>query len=205
MAGGYFLLLLIRPRSLGFGDVKLALALGAAFGWTPLVVGAMAVQVRRRLRTRTAHVPQGVPNVGRSLEALPRERDSARRRTGGRQTLLHRLPHQLPRQLLDPLLRRLPHQLPACSAEPHVAAGQPQWVSLYCRRHLFLREPEEEEVVHPRGAGPRGPGPDSPAGSSPWRSAVPGGPPGPPEGPPPSARWALRPPAPRDRLPPTGP
>ncbi|MFG2645955.1 hypothetical protein ACGFYP_33865 [Streptomyces sp. NPDC048370] len=46
MVGGYFVLFLISPRSLGFGDVQLALdvALGW-YGWTPLVAGAMAAQV----------------------------------------------------------------------------------------------------------------------------------------------------------------
>lgn len=33
LAGAYFVLFLISPRGLGFGDVKLAVALGAALGW----------------------------------------------------------------------------------------------------------------------------------------------------------------------------
>ncbi|MDT9688466.1 A24 family peptidase [Streptomyces sp. P9(2023)] len=33
LGGGYFVLFLIRPGGMGFGDVKLALSLGAALGW----------------------------------------------------------------------------------------------------------------------------------------------------------------------------
>ncbi|MEU7040192.1 A24 family peptidase [Streptomyces varsoviensis] len=33
LAGGYFLLFLINPSGMGFGDVKLAVALGCALGW----------------------------------------------------------------------------------------------------------------------------------------------------------------------------
>ncbi|MFG2643053.1 prepilin peptidase [Streptomyces sp. NPDC048370] len=33
LGGGYFVLFLIRPSGMGFGDVKLALSLGAALGW----------------------------------------------------------------------------------------------------------------------------------------------------------------------------
>ncbi|MFJ2937976.1 prepilin peptidase [Streptomyces sp. NPDC087219] len=47
MLGSCFVLFLISPRSLGFGDVKLALALGAVLGWhgwTPLVAGVLAAQ-----------------------------------------------------------------------------------------------------------------------------------------------------------------
>ncbi|MEU9704647.1 A24 family peptidase [Streptomyces sp. NPDC047981] len=33
LGGGYFVLHLIRPSGMGFGDVKLALSLGAALGW----------------------------------------------------------------------------------------------------------------------------------------------------------------------------
>ncbi|MGW7052527.1 prepilin peptidase [Streptomyces sp. NPDC054887] len=33
LGGGYFLLFLVNPNGMGFGDVKLALALGTALGW----------------------------------------------------------------------------------------------------------------------------------------------------------------------------
>lgn len=33
LGGGYFVLFLIRPSGMGFGDVKLALSVGAALGW----------------------------------------------------------------------------------------------------------------------------------------------------------------------------
>ncbi|MCX3061262.1 prepilin peptidase, partial [Streptomyces beihaiensis] len=45
LAAGYLLLLLAYPRGMGFGDVKLALGLGAAlgwYGWGVLFVGAFA-------------------------------------------------------------------------------------------------------------------------------------------------------------------
>ncbi|MDX2935364.1 prepilin peptidase [Streptomyces ipomoeae] len=45
LGGAYFLLFLIRPLALGFGDVKLALGLGAAlgwYGWGALYVGTFA-------------------------------------------------------------------------------------------------------------------------------------------------------------------
>ncbi|MEU7489565.1 A24 family peptidase [Streptomyces sp. NPDC042319] len=45
LAGGYFVLFLIRPDGLGFGDVKLALTLGTAlgwYGWGVLFLGAFA-------------------------------------------------------------------------------------------------------------------------------------------------------------------
>ncbi|GAA2073480.1 A24 family peptidase [Streptomyces albiaxialis] len=43
LAGAYFVLFVISPRAVGFGDVKLALALGVAlgwYGWDVLFVGA---------------------------------------------------------------------------------------------------------------------------------------------------------------------
>ncbi|MFF3491218.1 prepilin peptidase [Streptomyces sp. NPDC002795] len=45
LGGGYLLLLLIYPKGMGFGDVKLAVGLGAAlgwYGWGVLFVGAFA-------------------------------------------------------------------------------------------------------------------------------------------------------------------
>ncbi|GAA2883111.1 prepilin peptidase [Streptomyces mexicanus] len=45
LGAAYFLLFLVNPSGLGFGDVKLALALGAAlgwYGWPVVVVGAVA-------------------------------------------------------------------------------------------------------------------------------------------------------------------
>ncbi|WP_425578007.1 prepilin peptidase [Streptomyces glaucus] len=45
LAGGYFLLFLVNPSGMGFGDVKLALSLGLAlgwYGWQPLLTGAFA-------------------------------------------------------------------------------------------------------------------------------------------------------------------
>ncbi|MBZ4020336.1 prepilin peptidase, partial [Streptomyces purpurogeneiscleroticus] len=45
LAAAYFVLFLIRPDGLGFGDVKLALTLGIAlgwYGWTVLFLGAFA-------------------------------------------------------------------------------------------------------------------------------------------------------------------
>ncbi|MGY0024655.1 prepilin peptidase [Streptomyces sp. YJ-C3] len=45
LGGGYLLLLLIHPKGMGFGDVKLALGLGAAlgwYGWGALFLGAFA-------------------------------------------------------------------------------------------------------------------------------------------------------------------
>lgn len=45
LGAAYFVLFLVNPSGMGFGDVKLALALGAAlgwYGWSVLVVGAFA-------------------------------------------------------------------------------------------------------------------------------------------------------------------
>ncbi|WP_055543029.1 prepilin peptidase, partial [Streptomyces neyagawaensis] len=45
LGGAYFLLFLIRPLALGFGDVKLAVGLGAVlgwYGWGALYVGTFA-------------------------------------------------------------------------------------------------------------------------------------------------------------------
>ncbi|PZG71168.1 prepilin peptidase, partial [Streptomyces sp. NTH33] len=45
LGGAYFVLFLVNPSGMGFGDVKLALALGTAlgwYGWPVLVVGAFA-------------------------------------------------------------------------------------------------------------------------------------------------------------------
>lgn len=45
LSGAYFLLFVINPRGMGFGDVKLAITLGVAlgwYGWDVLFVGAFA-------------------------------------------------------------------------------------------------------------------------------------------------------------------
>jgi leader peptidase (prepilin peptidase)/N-methyltransferase len=45
LGGGYFLLFLVHPNGMGFGDVKLAIALGVTlgwYGWGVLLMGAFA-------------------------------------------------------------------------------------------------------------------------------------------------------------------
>ncbi|MBO0512106.1 prepilin peptidase [Streptomyces beijiangensis] len=45
LGGGYFVLFLVNPRGMGFGDVKLATSLGLAlgwYGWGVLMLGALA-------------------------------------------------------------------------------------------------------------------------------------------------------------------
>lgn len=72
LGGTYFVLFLVNPRGMGFGDVKLALAIGAAlgwYGWPVLFTGALggfllgalygvALMVTRRGGRRTA-IPFG--------------------------------------------------------------------------------------------------------------------------------------------------
>ncbi len=69
LGGVYFLLFLVHPNGLGFGDVKLALGLGAVLGWYgggAVVLGTFAgflfgglyglgLVVARRIGTRTAY------------------------------------------------------------------------------------------------------------------------------------------------------
>ncbi|WP_143662043.1 prepilin peptidase, partial [Streptomyces glaucescens] len=48
LGGGYFLLFLINPSGMGFGDVKLALGMGAAvgwYGWPAVLLGTFAAFV----------------------------------------------------------------------------------------------------------------------------------------------------------------
>ncbi|MEU5436415.1 A24 family peptidase [Streptomyces sp. NPDC020719] len=70
LGGGYFILFLISPRSLGFGDVKLAVPLGAVLGWhgwSTLVLGAFAGQFLAAsyglvlVALRRAHVKSSIP------------------------------------------------------------------------------------------------------------------------------------------------
>ncbi|MGR8008563.1 prepilin peptidase [Streptomyces hypolithicus] len=72
LGGGYFILFLINPNGMGFGDVKLAVALGTAlgwYGWTVFFAGAFAgfllgaaygvgLMILRRAGRRTA-IPFG--------------------------------------------------------------------------------------------------------------------------------------------------
>lgn len=70
LGGLYFTLFVISPRSLGFGDVKLALALGAAlgwYGWRAVFIGTLAGQVLAAavglglMALRKAHATTAIP------------------------------------------------------------------------------------------------------------------------------------------------
>ncbi|MBT2506129.1 prepilin peptidase [Streptomyces sp. ISL-98] len=83
LGGGYFVLFLINPNGMGFGDVKLALALGAAlgwYGWTAFFAGAfagfllgatygVALMVMRRAGRKTA-IPFGPFMIAGTLAGL---------------------------------------------------------------------------------------------------------------------------------------
>ncbi|MFJ2080355.1 prepilin peptidase [Streptomyces anulatus] len=83
LGGFYFLLFLINPNGMGFGDVKLALALGVAlgwYGWTVLFVGGfagflfgalygLALVLLRRAGRRTG-IPFGPFMLGGALTGL---------------------------------------------------------------------------------------------------------------------------------------
>ncbi|MFJ4708058.1 prepilin peptidase [Streptomyces anulatus] len=83
LGGFYFLLFLINPNGMGFGDVKLALALGVAlgwYGWTVLFVGGFAgflfgalygltLMLLRRAGRRTG-IPFGPFMIGGALTGL---------------------------------------------------------------------------------------------------------------------------------------
>ncbi|MGW6722989.1 prepilin peptidase [Streptomyces sp. NPDC054995] len=83
LGGFYFLLFLINPNGMGFGDVKLALALGVAlgwYGWTVLFLGAfagflfgaaygLALVLLRRAGRRTG-IPFGPFMIGGTLTGL---------------------------------------------------------------------------------------------------------------------------------------
>ncbi|MFJ9107117.1 prepilin peptidase [Streptomyces sp. NPDC102283] len=83
LGGFYLLLFLINPNGMGFGDVKLALALGVAlgwYGWTVLFVGGFAgflfgaayglgLVVLRRAGRRTG-IPFGPFMIGGALTGL---------------------------------------------------------------------------------------------------------------------------------------
>ncbi|MFH9298183.1 prepilin peptidase [Streptomyces sp. NPDC017520] len=83
LGGFYFLLFLINPNGMGFGDVKLALALGVAlgwYGWTVLFVGGfagflfgaaygLALVLLRRAGRRTG-IPFGPFMIGGALTGL---------------------------------------------------------------------------------------------------------------------------------------
>ncbi|MCT9093949.1 A24 family peptidase [Streptomyces sp. ASQP_92] len=83
LGGGYFILFLVSPRSLGFGDVKLAFPLGAVLGWhgwSTLVLGAIAGQLLaalyglalialRRARMKSS-IPYGPFLIGGTLVGM---------------------------------------------------------------------------------------------------------------------------------------
>ncbi|GHB11474.1 prepilin peptidase [Streptomyces chryseus] len=83
LGGGYFLLFLINPNGMGFGDVKLAVALGTAlgwYGWPVFFAGAFAgflfgaaygfgLVVLRRAGRRTA-IPFGPFMIAGTLAGL---------------------------------------------------------------------------------------------------------------------------------------
>ncbi|GHB71580.1 prepilin peptidase [Streptomyces xanthochromogenes] len=83
LGGGYFMLFLISPRSLGFGDVKLAVTLGAILGWhgwPTLALGTITGQLLaaayglglialRKAHPKTA-IPYGPFLIGGSLAAM---------------------------------------------------------------------------------------------------------------------------------------
>ncbi|GGY29633.1 prepilin peptidase [Streptomyces anulatus] len=83
LGGFYFVLFLINPNGMGFGDVKLALALGVAlgwYGWTVLFVGGfagflfgalygLALVLLRRAGRRTG-IPFGPFMLGGALTGL---------------------------------------------------------------------------------------------------------------------------------------
>ncbi|MDK1476607.1 A24 family peptidase [Streptomyces sp. 549] len=83
LAAGYFVLFLISPRGMGFGDVKLALPVGVAlgwYGWDVVLTGTFAGfvlgagyglwQVGRGRATRRTAMPFGPFMVAGALAAL---------------------------------------------------------------------------------------------------------------------------------------
>ncbi|WP_369217816.1 prepilin peptidase, partial [Streptomyces flavofungini] len=83
LAGAYFVLFLISPNGMGFGDVKLALCLGAVlgwYGWGVLLLGAfagfllaslygVALVIARRAGRKTA-IPFGPFLIGGAFVGL---------------------------------------------------------------------------------------------------------------------------------------
>jgi leader peptidase (prepilin peptidase)/N-methyltransferase len=79
LGGGYFLLFLINPNGMGFGDVKLALGLGAVlgwYGWGVLLLGTFAgflfgglyglgLVIARRAGPEDLHPVRPLPDRGR--------------------------------------------------------------------------------------------------------------------------------------------